>query len=165
MIEVNFCRAPSHMWVGWVEYENGLYYSSGKTMDDLVYHIKINLYQNKRVSARQIIIASHPSDQSEVPLDRMGQMFKTKFWYEKGKKYNTEPKPKEAVCGRPVSDYDYYDFVEEDGVVVVYGVKKQEVARYKTNPAVVSPFITMPVVSVDSIKGDDDGEGPRSEVL
>lgn len=185
MIEVNFCRAPSHMWVGWAEYENGMYYSSGKTMDDLVYHIKLNFYQNKRISARQIIIASKQSDPSEAPLDRMSKMFKTKYWYEKGEGYKSnqnKPMAPKKTTEKPVVDdteYDYYDTLTTDNELIVYGVKRREVARYKMNsakpfalppvaPSVPTPVIPpyqQPYVWNGEPNGDDNGEGQGPAVL
>ena len=141
MIEVNFCRAPSHNWVGWCEYENGMYYSAGKTLDNLLHRIKGNLYASKRVSGRQIFLASKQSTADDAPIERMTAMFKTKFWYDRNEfgdfvvpKQVEKPVPKPLPEPKGDLDYDYYDTVSTGEELIVYGILRKEVARYKLNP-------------------------------
>ena len=175
MIEVHFTRAPSHNWIGWCYYENGLYYSAGKTLDNLLHRIKNNLYGAKRVSNRQVMLATKPSDISDVPLEKIGQMFKSKYWYEKNPDgTRIDPKPT-TITPTQTTEYDYYDTKMEDGnVLVVYGVVRKEVARYPLgnmislsptpkHPLDVTPFgnpaqpFGQPQVRYDG--GNDEGQG------
>ena len=149
MIEVNFCRAPSHYWVGWCTYENGTYYASGNTLDNMLYCIKRTLYTKKRISVRGVILASKQSEQGDAPLQLFKKLFKTKYWYGN----NFTPKTEEAKTkdiSRPLPEptgnleYDYYDTRVENGMLVVYGIARHRVAEYKLNPDSYLPPITVP---------------------
>lgn len=140
MIDVKFCRAPSQNWVGWCWHENGLYYSAGRTLDDLLHRIKNNLYAQKRISAKQIYLATRQSKIEDAPVERMTQMFKTKYWYGKDGYGDIiipqESKPVDKPLPEPTgqTDYDYYDTVSTGDELIVYGILRKEVARYKLNP-------------------------------
>ena len=152
MIEVNFCRSPSHYWVGWCTYENGTYYASGNTLDNMLYCIKRALYSKKRISVRGVVLASKQSEQGDAPLQLFKQLFKTKYWY--GKDYGKaeavptpteEPKQEDKPLGpASVMKYDYYDTRVENGMLVVYGIARHRVAEYKLNPDAYLPPITVP---------------------
>lgn len=143
MIEVNFCRAPSHYWVGWCIYENGTYYASGNTLDKMLYCIKRSLWTKKRISVRGVILASKQSQQGEAPLNLFSNLFKTKYWFgvTSGHTESEQPEVKKQTkdADKPmgpasVMKYDYYDTRIEDGVLVVYGIARHRVAEYKLNP-------------------------------
>lgn len=151
MIEVKFCRAPSHNWVGWCTYENGMYCSAGKTLDNLLHRIKGNLYACKRVSGRQIFLATKQSTPDDAPLEKMSAMFKTKFWYDRNEHGDfIIPKQTEKPAPKPVPEpkgdlvYDYYDTLSTGDELIVYGILRKEVARYKLNPNKMVPPVAVP---------------------
>lgn len=135
MITVNFCRAPSHYWVGWCVYENGTYYASGTTLDKMLYCIKRRLWTDKKISVRGVILASKQSDPSEAPISVFKSMFLTKYWYPKGDDVvRTTPKTSAPVETVKEQTYDYYDTLTTGDELIVYGILRKEVARYKLNP-------------------------------
>ena len=123
MIIVKFCRSPKSEYVGWVEYENGHYFSSGRTLDVLMKNIKFSLYQKKRISSRSVILDSKPSGQSDCPVQYMSNMFRGKHW-------------KEVVAEQPKEIFDYYEQVTVNDVLEIYGVRKVKVAEYKLKETV-----------------------------
>ena len=156
MITVNFCRAPSHYWVGWCYYENGCYCAYGTTLDQMLYNIKRTLYTKKRVSALKVFLNTKQSLQEEAPLNLFKQIFKTKYWYPKEvarihdqfipdepKETTVMVKPKPKDTDKDIK-YDYYDTKYIDGELVVYGVLTKEVARYKLkqNPFAIPADLT-----------------------
>ena len=134
---IRFCKAPSGLLIGWIEKDNGHYWGSGRTYSDLVTHVKNTLYQGKRCSTYGYFLDSAPVDQSDVPVQFMSKHFKTRAWFGgKEKEYQgaTADKP---ISVKPVVTeitYDYYDTAMDGDQLVVYGVLRKEVARYKTNP-------------------------------
>lgn len=169
MIEVNFCRAPSHYWVGWCTYENGTYYASGNTLDTMLYCIKRSLWTKKRISVRGVVLASKQSEPGDAPLQLFKNMFKTKYWFGNG---DTQDKTKEQtkstekpIGPASVMKYDYYDTRVENGVLVVYGIARHRVAEYKLNPDSILPPVTVPDVPAKPYNGviengvDNEGQG------
>lgn len=118
MITVKFCRGPKNEYIGWAEYENGHYFSSGRTLDALIKNIKITLYQEKKISNRSVILDSKQSELSDCPVQYMSNMFRGKHW-------------KDVVIEQPKEQFDYYEQVEVNGVLEIYGVRKVKVAEYK----------------------------------
>lgn len=151
MIEVKFCRAPSHYWVGWCTYENGTYYASGNTLDKMLYCIKRSLWTKKRISVKGVILATKPSEQGDVPLSIFSNLFKTKYWFgnsgckaETAQKQEQKPAEEKPMGPSSVMKYDYYDTRVENGTLVVYGIARHRVAEYKLNPDAYLPPITVP---------------------
>lgn len=118
MIIVKFCRNHKSDYVGWCEYENGHYFSSGRTLDILMKNIKLRLYQKKGISGRSVILDSKPSEQADCPVQYMSTMFRGKHW-------------KDVVAEQPTEQFDYYEQVEVNGVLEIYGIRKVKVAEYK----------------------------------
>lgn len=140
---IHFCKAPSGLLIGWIEKDNGHYWGSGRTYSDLVTHVKNTLYQGKRCSTYGYFLDSAPVDQSDVPTQYMSKHFRTRAWLggsEKAKKMTEEAVDKaiKAQAEQPIS-YDYYDTAMDGDQLVVYGVVRKEVARYKTNPSNRTP--------------------------
>ena len=134
---IHFCRAPSGLWIGWIVKDNAHYWGSGRTMDDLVMHVKNTLYQAKKCSTAGYIIASRPSTPDEVPMSVMGQTFKTRAWYggtaraqEAMEKALLEEQQKATQQKTESTDYDYYEYKVVEGKLVVFGVIRKEVASY-----------------------------------
>lgn len=125
MIIVKFCRGPKSEYIGWAEYENGHYFSSGRTLDILMKNIKLALYQKKRISSRSVILDSKPSEQSDCPVQYMSNMFRGKHW-----------KHAEVEAEEPAERFDYYEQVTVNGVLEIYGVRKVKVAEYKLKETV-----------------------------
>ena len=122
MIVVKFCRNWKKDYVGWCEYENGHYFSKGRTLDVLIHNMKMVLYQKKRVSGAQVVIDSKPTNASDCPVQYMSAMFRGKNW----KEY-----PEEEVAKPAPEVFDSHEYVVEDGVLVVYGVRRVKIAEYK----------------------------------
>ena len=174
MITVNFCRAPSHYWVGWCVYENGTYYASGITLDKMLYLIKRSLWSKKKISVRGVILASKQSAPEDAPLDLFSKTFKTKYWYARNEFGDfVVPKQEEETVGEPVAkplpepkaepEYDYYDTEYQGDTLIVYGIMKKKVAEYKLGrPPFVPPVapkidptpFQQPIVRYDTTNGD-----------
>lgn len=157
MIEVNFCRAPSHFWVGWCKYENGTYYASGNTLDKMLYHIKRSLWTERRISVRGVVLASKQSTPEDAPTDLFSKTFKTKYWYGRNEFgdyviQKEEEKPTTKTVAEPLPepvgelDYDYYDTLTTGDELIVYGILRKEVARYKLNPNKMVPPVAVPTL-------------------
>ena len=121
MIIVKFCRNYKSDYVGWCEYENGHYFTSGRTLDILMRNMKIQLSQKKRVPGAQIVLDSKPSDSSDCPVQYMSNMFRARSW-----KYSSEPK--EEV--KEQEKFDFHEYVVEYGKLIVYGIRKVKVAEF-----------------------------------
>lgn len=121
MIIVKFCRNYKSDYVGWCEYENGHYFTSGRTLDILVRNMKVQMYQKKRVSGAQIMLDSKPSDSSDCPVQYMSNMFRGKAW-------KAFPESKEEA--KPQEKFDSHEYVVEDGKLIVYGIRKVKVAEF-----------------------------------
>lgn len=126
MITVKYLR-HNGIWVGWAEYENGAYFSSGRTLDLLDRNIKNKLYNAKRVPSTQIYMYSKPSELSEVPTEKMTRMFHTKYW----NKGVPETATAEVAPESPAAPtYDYYEYKVRDGKLVVYGIIRREINSF-----------------------------------
>lgn len=121
MIIVKFCRNYKSNYVGWCEYENGHYFTSGHTLDILVRNMKAQMYQKKRISSTQIILDSKPSDGSDCPVQYMSNMFR-------GKQWKHFPDSKEE--SKPQEKFDSHEYVVENGKLIVYGIRKVKVAEF-----------------------------------
>lgn len=143
---IRFCRAPSGLWVGWLMKDNAHYWGSGRTLDKLVQNCKNTLYQaHKGVSTHGYYLDSKPTPIDDMPVEIMNKSFQTRAWYGGRTKkaealggvntQTTEP-TKRAPRKQTVQeiDYDYYDHKFVDGELIIYGVVRKEVARYKLNP-------------------------------
>lgn len=142
MYYIQFCRAPSQMWVGCVMYKNGAYFASGRTLDHMVESVKKRLYQVDRVPFSSVVLESKQSLPSELPLAKMSKIFRTKYWLPKdveldspneikGKEMTTvEPKKQKETkeIKKDQQQYEYYTHKVVDGKLIVYGYVK--VAEY-----------------------------------
>lgn len=157
---IYFCRSPySDKWIGWIIKDNAYYWGSGRSLDDLVMHVKGTLYGYKQCSTAGYIIDTKPTPVDQVPVDKMSKMFYTKGWMGgpakasevREKAYQdslTQPKEERV-------DYDYYDSKFEGDELVVYGVIRREVARYKRDPN-RKPY-SFPM-NREPVNGDKDGQ-------
>ena len=145
MIEVNFCRAPSHYWVGWATYENGVYYASGNTLDKMLYCIKRSLWTKKRISVKGVVLASKQSESTDAPIQVFSSLFLTKYWFGNSPVTQVSIKPQPNVMSQPEpkpdtkETFDYYDTEYQGDTLVVYGVMKKKVAEYKLGRPVFAP--------------------------
>ena len=138
---IHFCRAPSGLLVGWIKKDNAHYWGSGRTYEDMEKHVKNTLYVAKRCSTLSYFLDSSPVDPSDVPIDVMSKHFRTRAWFgDKNKEIESKvakqpvQKRTRKVTEREIK-YDYYDTAMDGDQLVVYGVLRKEVARYKTNPS------------------------------
>lgn len=136
---IYFCKSPySDKWIGWIIKDNAHYWGSGRTLDDLVMHVKNTLYSYKQCSTAGYILDTKPTPIEEVPLDKMSKMFYTKGWMGgPTKAQEIREQQLEASLLQPTEEkveYDYYDSKFEGDELVVYGVIRREVARYKRDP-------------------------------
>ena len=157
MISVSFTKNPAGTyWVGWTKYENGMYWASGRTLDDLIRHMKHRLYLEKGVSRRQVYLDTKQSTRLDVPFNLMSNMFYGKFWKNSMSKKDadndkllniaaktatelTAPAPVEEPVASPAEEpseklpeqYDYCEYEEKDGRLVVYGVKRVLITSYE----------------------------------
>ena len=135
MITVKFTKNPDRsLWVGWAEYENGVYFASGRTIDHLVYRMKQCLWTKKGISFRQVYLDTKQSTIDDVPVDKMSRMFYTKYWT-CGKDISPVAKVEQVVPvaekkHNPISTYDYYEYKVKDGRLVVYGIMRREVNSF-----------------------------------
>ena len=155
---INFCRAPSGLWVGWITKDNAHYWGSGRTMDDLVKHVKFTLYSAKKCSTAGYMIASKPTPQDEVPLEVMDKKFQTRAWYGGKNKQEQiivakamaqEAKKDAVIETTPKKEYMYYETEQVDGTLVVYGIVREEVARFNLNPNAPKPTVEVPKKQFD----------------
>ena len=131
---VEFCRAPSKLWVGKVVHNNGTYYSYGHTLDQMVKNIKNSLYNKARVSQRSVMLASNQTPTENFETKYMSKIFRSKYWVDKNGNNPTRPvvkpmvKPVVAHKRKNTQTYDAYEYKVIDGKLIVYGVVK--VAEY-----------------------------------
>lgn len=140
MITVKFTKNPAgDLWIGWTEYENGTWFASGRTLDMLVKRMKVRLWTDKHVSMRQVYLDTNKSNITDVPVDKMTKVFRTKFWrdYQRTAEQSLEQKPVEKpaeqkVFSRDLGEvkYDYYEYKVKDGHLVVYGILRREINSF-----------------------------------
>lgn len=150
MAVCKFCRAPSGLWCGVVEYNGGHIFSAGRTLDDLLKRIKNHTHAVTRGELRcaQIYLDTKQHDPYEfAKLFKvfMSQMFVAKYWSAKDPKKEIEPdtyrkyykqkdndesiKPIEVKPVIRKSKRDEHITEMDGNEIVVY--KLVEVARYK----------------------------------
>lgn len=149
MYIIKYTKNPAKtLWIGWTEYNNGIYFNSGHTLDELVRHTKNALWA-KGVSGRQIYLDTKPSDITLVPKEKMSSIFMGKYW-NKGLSRITpmsmKPIAKIPAFVSPVNDelaqavapvvqesqkYDYYEYKVRDGKLVLYGIIRREIDQFE----------------------------------
>lgn len=160
MYVVKFCRAPSQLWVGVIEYNGGHVFATGNTMDNLMHRMKQAMITRYHVSARQIILDTKQHETYEFEkLFKvfMSPIFVGKYWKKKGEPQYKEPvpTPEKVPMGEPdkamrISKRDEF-ITEMDGdTLVVYVLR--EVARYKLHGEKKEPAMT--AVPVETYKPD-----------
>ena len=79
MLLVKFCWIEkTSRYVGWTEYENGIYYASGETLDLLIKNLHLTMkYRYHKDSHGDLVIDSKPSLQSDMPMRIMTKNFIT----------------------------------------------------------------------------------------
>lgn len=158
MYVVKFCRAPSQLWVGVIEYNGGHVFATGNTMDNLMHRMKQAMITRYHVSARQIILDTKQHETYEFEkLFKvfMSPIFVGKYWKKKGEPEYKEPAPmqEKVPMGEPdkamrISRKDEF-ITEMDGdTLVVYVLR--EVARYKLHGEKKEPAMT--AVPVETYK-------------
>ena len=142
---IHYCKAPSGLYVGWIEKDNGRFWGSGRTYSDMETHVKNTLYQAKKCPVTGYFLDSAPVDPADVPVEYMSKNFKTRAWL--GGREKAQEMTKKAIdkaiqeqANAPVN-YDYYETAMDGGTLVVYGVVKKEVARYKMSPSNRLPMV------------------------
>lgn len=139
MITVKFTKNPAgDLWIGWAEYQNGTYFASGHTMDNLVYRMKQCLYAKKRVPFLQVWLDTKQSTKDDVPVDLMTKMFRTKYWRdglrtpEQSVQVTNEKQEKAKRVSSNIDTIkcDYYEYKVRDGKLIVYGVIRREINSF-----------------------------------
>lgn len=145
MYNVKFCKGPKGLWIGVTEYNGGHEFATGRTLDDLMKHIKFCMSRKHNVSARQCILDTKQTDAYEFEKlykPFMSSIFKGRYWVDKNKGEFQEPKadlePVVVASPRPTKKSCEYVTETNGQELVVYELR--EVARYKlhgvseTNP-------------------------------
>lgn len=168
MYYVKFCRAPSQLWVGCTTYKNGTYFASGNTLDAMVERMKKRLYVVDRVPFSSVIIESKQSLPSEMPLQFMTKLFRTKYWNQRGVEMESQINIKERELPDVVvkekkttkPEYSEYTYKVKDGKLVLYGFVK--IAEYplakdftQTTPRQLGDVQIVPFATTNT--GDNDG--------
>lgn len=149
MVNVDFCRAPSGLYIGWAVVNNGHYWASGRTLDLLNSHIKFCLRDRAGICYSSVMLASKPTQMQDVPVDLMSKQFRTLYWLGGAKSRLTEMEKlhyshtgcrdlreiqKEDVDKAEPTDkvkepeYDFYNYQRQGNKLVVWGCVK--VAEY-----------------------------------
>lgn len=145
MYNVKFCKGPKGLWIGVTEYNGGHEFATGRTLDDLMKHIKFCMSRKHNVSARQCILDTKQTDTYEFgklynPF--MSPIFKGRYWVDKNKgefsESETVNQPVVVAYPKPTKKSGEYITETQGQELVVYELR--EVARYKlhgvseTNP-------------------------------
>jgi len=141
MYIIKYTKNPAKtLWIGWLDYNNGIYFNSGHTLDELVRHVKHTMWA-KGVSSRQIYLDTKPSDIMAVPTEKMSGIFLGKFWNKGAEKLTLDsiravPKIKTPKVEKPVAPvqeqkYDYYEYKVRDGKLVLYGIIRREINQFE----------------------------------
>lgn len=154
MYIVEYCRAPSKLWVGKVVYNNGTYYSYGRTLDHLIKNAKNNLYVKARVSQSSVILASNQTPTENFETKYMSKIFHTRYWVDKNGYNSTAPvvKSVDTHNRETPQTYDSYDYKIIDGKLVVYGIVK--VAEYNLSKTEVETKTQQPIDMIE-VRGND----------
>lgn len=169
---IYFCLSPANKYVGWTIYENGYYFGSGNTLDEMDKNVRATLYFKKKISRRGFTLASAPTKRENVPLDKMSKMFLSKSWYGHKMsdsltaaqvKFNaTRPvvqtEPKKETPAPVEQKYDYYSYKVVDGKLCVYGCKL--INEFPLETAV----LTTPTAEIETAEQPEQTEEKR-EVL
>lgn len=135
MYIVKYCKhAGNGSWIGWTEYNNGVYFNHGRTLDELVKNAKRALYSAGRVSSRQVYLDTKPSAMSDCPTQKMSAIFMGKYWNKGYDKIAAKIAPQQMPLPKAhdASDkYDYFDYDVRDGKLVVYGVIRREIDQFE----------------------------------
>lgn len=143
MYIVKYCRHQGNgLWIGWTEYNNGVFFNHGRTLDDLVKHAKRSLYQAGRVSSRQIYLDTKPSAMSDAPTQKMTSIFMGKYWnrgYDKvvNKTITPKIKPQTPVVADKFDKYDYHEYKVRDGKLILYGIIRHEIGQFDLRKSIV----------------------------
>ena len=133
--------APSGNYIGVIEFNNGHYYSYGRTADHLEKNIKVRMYQTNRISASQVHLEQNISDQ--IDLRYATKKFISKYVKPKTNRRPImvnkmlmaaptpqEEKKEEIIEPTNTKGKEYITEIDKDtNEMVVYQLK--EVARYK----------------------------------
>ena len=145
MYIIKYTKNPARtLWIGWLEYNNGIYFNSGHTLDELVRHVKHTMW-GKGISGRQIYLDTKPSDIMLVPIEKMSGIFRGKFWNKGAERLTLDSmlssiKPEKKIARKssiepPVAPqetkYDYYEYKVRDGKLVLYGIIRREIDQFE----------------------------------
>lgn len=138
-------KAPSGYYIAVLEYNNGHYYSYGRTADHLEKNIKTQMYQKQRISNSMVHLEQQMSE--SIDMRYATQKFITRYYKKRDngpviqvplppiESYNPqaiEAKLQEKMKEKEVEDKEkeYVTEIDKDtNEMVVYELK--EVARYK----------------------------------
>lgn len=164
MLLVKFCFIEkTQKYIGWTMYNNGTYYASGDTLDFMIKNLHVNMRYHYGID-ETYELDTKPSPQSEMPVRIMNKKFittailggdKTKQTMKrfakatglklldretlehnlrKMEKKKAEPVAKENVEKSEFNIYDYYESETVNGELIVYGIRRAEVARFTLAP-------------------------------
>lgn len=143
MIYIDFCKGPKNgLWIGCAEYNNGKYFATGRTLDNMVKNVKMGGAKIFNVSARQFILSSRQMETGEFEQKYyifMSNIFRGKYWNNHGvttiikETKEIEQKKEEKMPCIPSTKEAKKDikYVYEikDGVLYVY--EKKLIAKYE----------------------------------
>lgn len=141
MYIIKYTKNPARtLWIGWLEYNNGIYFNSGHTLDELVRHTKHTMW-TKGVSGRQIYLDTKPSDITSVPMEKMSNIFRGRYW-NKGAGKLTDVNPaftlpvvqseaEQKPAKQKEREYDYYEYKVRDGKLILYGIIRREINQFE----------------------------------
>ena len=136
--------APSGYYIGVIEFNNGHYYSYGRTADHLEKNMKVHMYQKQRISATQVHLEQTMSDAIDLQyahpkfiaryvrpkMNRQPIMVNKVLMTPPTPVTPEEPKQEEPKQEETQKDKEYVTDIDiEKNEMVVYELK--EVARYK----------------------------------
>lgn len=165
MYIVEYCRAPSKLWVGKVVYNNGTYYSYGRTLDQMVKNIKNRLYHRARVSQTSVILANNQTPTESFETKYMSKIFHSKYWVDKNGNNPTRPVTTSVDTSNSenTQTYDSYEYKVIGGKLIVYGVVK--VAEYNlTKTEVETKIQTQQPIGIINLGNDSTQSVPDMEI-
>ncbi len=136
--------APNGYYLSVLVHDNKHIYASGRTPDDLEKRTKKNAYLHCRLSASDVHLEHERS--AAIDLRFCSKNFRTRFvekvcpgqvntWTRTEKAIYAEEHdeaPEDKVCSvaEEPKKIEEFSYSEEDGVLIVYKVVREEVARY-----------------------------------
>ena len=122
-------RAPSGYYIGVIEFNNGHYYSHGRTADHLETNLKFHMYQKCRISQSQVHLEQSPSE--SIDLQYAHPKFISAYVKPKANKGTNEPVIiKNKIVQPPKMELEHISEIDKNtGELVIYELK--EIARYK----------------------------------